>query len=247
MINLDLRREVSLTKRIVELGRAARAESGVKIRQPLSRALIAASGWASLPVAMREQIADELNVISLEDIADADGDLVDISIKANFRTLGTKFGGAVQEIAKAIAAQNATELVRTLRSKGTSTISAGSSSWEISLEDLAITEVPKSGWMVASHDGESVALDLELTPTLIAAGNVREVIRLIQERRKSDGFDISDRIDISWNAPAVVAQAVLADLEHIKSEVLAIDMRQDSVLETSDNELGMTVILKKNS
>jgi isoleucyl-tRNA synthetase len=247
MINLDLRREVSLTKRIVELGRAARAESGVKIRQPLSRALIAASGWASLPVAMREQIADELNVISLEDIADADGDLVDISIKANFRTLGTKFGGAVQEIAKAIGAQDATELVRTLRSKGTSTISAGSSSWEISLEDLAITEVPKSGWMVASHDGESVALDLELTPSLIAAGNVREVIRFIQERRKSDGFDISDRIDIAWNASDVVAQAVLADLEHIKSEVLAIDMNQDMALEISDNELGMNVILKKNS
>ena len=247
MINLDLRREVSLTKRIVELGRAARAESGVKIRQPLSRALIAASGWASLPVAMREQIADELNVISLEDIADADGDLVDISIKANFRTLGTKFGGAVQEIAKAIGAQDATELVRTLRAKGTSTISAGSSSWEISLEDLAITEVPKSGWMVASHDGESVALDLELTPSLIAAGNVREVIRFIQERRKSDGFDISDRIDIAWNASDVVAQAVLADLEHIKSEVLAIDMKQDLALDFSDNELGMNVILKKNS
>jgi isoleucyl-tRNA synthetase len=101
--------------------------------------------------------------------------------------------------------------------------------------------------MVASHDGESVALDLELTPTLIAAGNVREVIRLIQERRKSDGFDISDRIDIWWNAPDAFAQAVLADLEHIKSEVLAIDMKQDSTLEISDNELGMTVILKKNS
>jgi isoleucyl-tRNA synthetase len=196
---------------------------------------------------MREQIADELNVISLEDIADADGDLVDISIKANFRSLGTKFGGAVQEIAKAIGAQDATELVRTLRSKGTSTISAGSSSWEISLEDLAITEVPKSGWMVASHDGESVALDLALTPTLIAAGNVREVIRLIQERRKSDGFDISDRIDIAWNAPDLVAQAVLADLEHIKSEVLATNMNQDLALEISDNELGMNVILKKNS
>jgi isoleucyl-tRNA synthetase len=101
--------------------------------------------------------------------------------------------------------------------------------------------------MVASHDGESVALDLELTPTLIAAGNVREVIRLIQERRKSDGFDISDRIDIAWNAQDLVAQAVLADLEHIKSEVLAINMNQDLALEISDNELGMNVILKKNS
>jgi isoleucyl-tRNA synthetase len=70
---------------------------------------------------------------------------------------------------------------------------------------------------------------------------------LIQERRKSDGFDISDRIDISWNASELVTQAVLADLEHIKSEVLAIEMKQDTALEISDNELGMAVILKKNS
>ena len=182
----------------------------------------------------------------LEDIADADGDLVDISIKANFRTLGTKFGGAVQEIAKAIAQVDATQLVRTLRTQGKSSISIGEKSWEISLEDLAITEVPKSGWMVATHDGESVALDLELTPTLIAAGNVREVIRLIQERRKSDGFDISDRIEISWNANDVVAAAVLADIEHIKDEVLALVMLHDGTLPIAENELGMSLELKKS-
>ena len=88
LINLDLNGQVAMTRRVVELGRSARAESAIKIRQPLQRALISANGWSTLPTDMKEQIADELNVIDLADIADADGDLVDISIKANFKSLG---------------------------------------------------------------------------------------------------------------------------------------------------------------
>ena len=240
-IHAELSQQVALTRRIVELGRASRAESGIKIRQPLGRALIAASGWAALPPQMREQIADELNVVALKDIATADGDLVDISIKANFKSLGAKFGAAVQEISQAITASDATSLVKTLRASGTTTVGQ----WEIALEDLVITEVPKSGWMVASHDGESVALDLELTPTLILAGHAREVIRFIQERRKSDGFEISDRISIVWNASAEIVNAVANHSQHIHDEVLAISMVRDEDLSFSDSEFGLTVILTK--
>ena len=240
-IDSELASQVALTRRIVELGRATRAESGIKIRQPLGRALIAASGWAKLPEAMREQIADELNVLSLQDIATADGDLVDISVKANFKSLGAKFGGAVQEIAKAIASADATSLVKTLRSTGSTTVGT----WEIALDDLVITEVPKSGWSVSSHDGESVALDLELTPALIAAGNVREVIRFIQERRKSDGLDISDRISVTWNATDEMAAAIEADLAHIADEVLALSMTRNAGLTVKDAEIGVEVVLVK--
>jgi isoleucyl-tRNA synthetase len=240
-IDTELASQVALTRRIVELGRATRAESGIKIRQPLGRALIAASGWATLPQAMREQIADELNVQTLQDIATADGDLVDISVKANFKSLGAKFGGAVQEIAKAIAATDATVLVKTLRSAGTTTVGT----WEIALDDLVVTEVPKSGWSVSSHDGESVALDLELNPALIAAGNVREVIRFIQERRKSDGLDISDRINVTWNATDEMAAAIESDLGHISDEVLALSMSRDRALAISDSEIGVEVVLVK--
>jgi isoleucyl-tRNA synthetase len=240
-IDSELTSQVALTRRIVELGRATRAESGIKIRQPLGRALIAASGWATLPEAMREQIADELNVQTLQDIATADGDLVDISVKANFKSLGAKFGGAVQEIAKSIAATDSTSLVKTLRSAGTTTVGT----WEIALDDLVVTEVPKSGWSVSSHDGESVALDLELTPSLIAAGNVREVIRFIQERRKSDGLDISDRINVKWNATAEMAAAIESDLGHISDEVLALSMTRDAGLAITDSEIGVEVVLVK--
>jgi isoleucyl-tRNA synthetase len=241
-INNQLGNQVALTRRIVELGRASRAESGIKIRQPLGRALIAASGWASLPTQMREQIADELNVIALEDIANADGDLVDISIKANFKSLGAKFGGAVQEIAKEIATSDATALVRTLRSEGVIKVAQ----WDIELSDVVITEVPKSGWMVASHEGESVALDLSLTPTLILAGHAREVIRFIQERRKSDGFEISDRIDILWNATPEIVDAIESDMAHIQDEVLAISMLRDESMIVEASEIGLAVRLTKS-
>jgi len=241
-IDSELGAQVALTRRIVELGRATRAESGIKIRQPLGRALIAASGWSTLPEQMREQIADELNVQTLQDIASADGDLVDISVKANFKSLGAKFGGAVQEISKAIASTDATSLVKTLRSTGTTSVGT----WEIALDDLVITEVPKSGWSVSSHDGESVALDLELSPAMIAAGSVREVIRFIQERRKSDGFDISDRINLTWNATDEIAAAIESDKQHIAEEVLALSMVRDSSLTVTDTEIGVEVLLVKS-
>jgi isoleucyl-tRNA synthetase len=241
LINPELNKQVAMTRRVVELGRSARAESGVKIRQPLQRALISASGWSTLPPEMKEQISDELNVLDLADIADADGDLVDVSIKANFKSLGAKYGKSVQDVAKLIAAADAVSLVKELRAKASSKIGE----YDITLEDLVVTEVPKSGWMVASHDGESVALDLELTPALIASGNIREVIRAIQERRKSDGFDISDRITIAWNAAEEHLDTIESGATHISEEVLATSMVRDQTLITEDAELGLVFKIRK--
>jgi isoleucyl-tRNA synthetase len=241
LIDRTLSTQVAMTRRVVEQGRAARAESGIKIRQPLGRALISAPGWDKLPVEMKDQIADELNVLSLADIADADGDLVDISVKANFKSLGAKYGADVQAVAKLIAAADATNLVKTLRSEQSATVGT----FAIDLGDLVITEVPKSGWMVASHDGESVALDLTLTPELIEAGAVREVIRFIQERRKSDGFDISDRISITYNALPQILAAITAHAAHICEEVLATSLVHDGSLEAGENDLGLRLLSKK--
>ena len=241
LINTELNSQVALTRRLVELGRACRSESAIKIRQPLSRALISASGWSALPVDMKEQIADELNVVHLADIADADGDLVDISIKANFKSLGAKYGADVQAVAKALTAVDATALVKELRAQGETTVAK----WKVELADVVITEVPKTGWTVTSHDGESVALDLTLTPELISAGNVREVIRFIQERRKSDGFDISDRIHVKWNINEDVSEAVAQNSAHISDEVLALSFERDATLAVGDNELGIEVKLAK--
>ena len=194
---------------------------------------------------MKEQIADELNVIELEDISMAHGDLVDVSVKANFRTLGSKHGAHVQEISQAILALSATSLVSKIRKEGFVNISSASGEWKITLDDLVITEAPKTGWTVASHDGESVALDLEMTPELIAAGNVREVIRFLQEARKTQGFEISDRILVTFNAHDDVVSAIVNSSQAISAEVLALELTHDASLVHGHNEHGLVAHLVK--
>jgi len=250
MIDEKLSTSVALSRRLVELGRAARAESAVKIRQPLSRALISAPGWDQISEEIKSHIADELNILALDGIHAAGADLVDISVKANFRTLGTKFGANVQEIAKQISATDATLMVKDLRKNKTFKlkveINGKSKDIEIEIEDLIITETPRTGWSVASHAGESLALDLELTPELIRAGLVREVIRAIQEERKNIGLDISDRITVSWNGPTELAQVISSATAEISAEVLATKMQQVSTEKSDENELGLWLKLTKN-
>ena len=249
LIDNELSQQVALTRRLVELGRAARAESAVKIRQPLSRALISASGWQSLPEELRDQISDELNVLTLDDLS-ISGDLVDVSVKANFRSLGASYGASVQAIAKAIHARNAAELVATLRAQGSTSIDYTDSdgtaqSARITSEDVLITETPREGWTYASAHGESLALDLTLTPELIAQGIAREAIRLIQDERKALGFDISDRIKLVWNASEEHARAITAHAHHISEEVLATSIERDSSLALAENEIGLALRLER--
>jgi isoleucyl-tRNA synthetase len=246
LINTKLSSDVALTRRLVELGRAARAQSQIKIRQPLSRALIAASGWKSLSEELRAQIADELNVEVLDDLSAAGADLVDVTLKANFRSLGTKYGGAVQAIAKAISQAEPATLVAQVRTSGQVVIEyAPGESAEITEQDLVITETPRSGWAVASHSGESLALDLELSAELISKGVVREAIRAIQDARKSAGFDISDRIHITWNCAPEYVSALSLGAKWISEEVLAVSFNHDAQLGTTDAELGLKLAIQK--
>lgn len=243
-IDSKLANSVRLSRRLVELGRAARAESKIKIRQPLSRALIAATGLSVMPAEIREHISDELNVLEIDDLSSAGGDLVDISIKANFKSLGSRYGADVQAISKAIATTDPSQLVKSIRANGSADISYNSTTAQITLDDLVVTETPKEGWAVASHSGESVALDLELTPKLIEAGLVREVIRAIQEARKQANFDISDRIEIKFGANEDVIRAVLNNKDLVAGEVLAKSIAEVKKKD-ADNELGLYLELTK--
>ena len=92
LVDEQLIEDVALVKRLVELGRAARATSGVKTRQPLSRALVSASGWGRLPDELRDELAAELNVQQIDLLGAAGDEPVDVSAKANFRALGKRFG-----------------------------------------------------------------------------------------------------------------------------------------------------------
>ncbi len=194
---------------------------------------------------IRSHVAEELNVLSLEALASENEDLVSVSVKANFRSIGARYGADVQAIAMAVADSDATALVREVRSKGNAEISYGTNVAQISEEDLVITETPKEGWSVASHSGESLALDLALTPELIEAGLMREVIRSIQEERKNSGFDISDRIVVEWSGSSEIAQAINKYSKEISDEVLAVSMSENKALAQGNNEIALGLALKR--
>ncbi len=244
-IDPDLSASVALSRRLVELGRAARAESKIKIRQPLARALIAANGWSRMNSEIRGHIQDELNVLKLDQLSDEGEGLVTVTIKANFRSIGARYGADVQAIATAIAQVDAPALVSSLRQSGTYGLAYGEKFADLVTEDFVVTETPKEGWSVASHSGESVALDLELNEELLQAGLMREVIRAIQESRKSSGFEISDRIHVRWNSGSQLASTVTKYFQEISDEVLALSITQDLTISLDENELGLGLLLEK--
>jgi isoleucyl-tRNA synthetase len=235
-----LAEQVALVRRLVELGRAARAESGVKTRQPLARALVSAPDWAAVPEGLRREVAEELNVLDLSGLADA-GELVELSVKPNFRVLGRRFGKGTQPVAAAIAAADPAALVSALRAGAASVVVDGATV-PITGEDVVVSETPRSGWAVASSGPDTVALDLELTHELRLLGIARDIVRTIQDARKNAGLDVTDRIELRWQVggspePAIALRTHQAQ---IAAEVLAATVHEgapsDSVHEGAPSD-----------
>ncbi|BCK71864.1 isoleucine--tRNA ligase [Streptomyces platensis] len=250
LIDPALSGQMQLVRRLVELGRATRAESGVKTRQPLSRALVAAHGFAGLSEDLRAQIAEELNVSSLASLSEVGGSLVDTTAKANFRALGKRFGKGVQAVAKAVAAADAAALSLALR-EGTASVEVDGETVSLAPDEVIITETPREGWSVASDAGATVALDLEITPELRRAGLARDAIRLIQDARKNSGLDVADRIALRWQSTDEEVRTALTDHTGlISDEVLATDFAPGEADASygsafTDESLALTFRLRK--
>lgn len=225
----ELAEHMATARRIVELGRAARAESGVKTRQPLGRALVSSPTWAGLSADLQSEIADELNVHALEALGTS-SDLVEVSIKANFRSLGQRFGKQTPHIAAAIAQVPASGFAEQIRTQGKAQLHVPElGEIDVLLDDIVITETPREGWSVASSAGESVALDLAINDELRMAGLARDLVRAIQEGRKAAGLEITDRINVAWRSTDPDVQGAIAHhAAEIAEEVLALDVSDSS-------------------
>ncbi|MDQ3156451.1 MAG: DUF5915 domain-containing protein, partial [Actinomycetota bacterium] len=238
--------QVDVARRVTELGRAARAESKVRTRQPLRRALVGSAAWNQLGDELRAQVCEELNIGALESLGNAGSDLVDFSAKGNFRNLGKRFGKETPRVAGAIAAADAAALAACLTETGKATVELDGTAIEVGPDDVIISERPREGWSVVNDQGETVALDLELDDDLRRAGLAREAIRAIQEARKSSGFDVSDRISLSWTATGDMAEALRAHMAEIADEVLATSTDESaSASSFADAELGLSFDLQK--
>jgi isoleucyl-tRNA synthetase len=242
---------VQQARRVVELGRSARAEAKVRTRQPLRRVLVGSGAWAALSDDLRAEVAAELNVGSVDSLADVGGGLVDHSAKANFRALGKRFGKQTPMVAAAIAGADAAELAASLRDQGRAVVVVDGAETEVLSDEVIVSERPREGWSVVNEQGETVALDLELTPELVRAGLAREAIRLVQEARKASGFEVSDRIDLWWQASGELAEALAEHTGLIADEVLATSVTgqappDDALTAHSDEELGLTLWLRRH-
>lgn len=248
LIDPRLGAAMALTRRLVELGRAARAEAKVKTRQPLTRALIGSAARAQLDDELVAEICAELNIGAVATF-DAAGDVVDYSAKANFRALGKRYARQTPAVANAVAAADAARLAAGLADHGRFTLPVpGIGDVELTGDDIFITERPREGWSVVEDDGQTIALDLGLTPELVAAGRAREVVRFIQETRKASGLEVSDRIELVWDtADAELAAAIEAHAGQIADEVLAIGLGRGSAAIdwVSDPELGLQIALRR--
>ena len=176
-----------------------------------------------------------------------------MSVKANFRALGKRFGKGTQPVAEAIANADAASLVAVLRARGAAEVTtAAGETIALSDEDIVITETPVEGWAVAVDGGDTLALDLEVTPELRRAGLARETVRLVQEARKSSGLAVSDRISLTWMS--VDDELAVALREHgslVADEVLATTYVEGDAsdlvdaTQVVDDGLGLTVWIWK--
>ncbi len=250
-IDRALSAHVALVRRLVELGRAARAESKVKTRQPLSQALISAPGWAGVPVNLRDEAREELNVVELASLGDT-GELVELSVKPNFRELGRRFGKRTQTVASAISATDPVSFVAAYRA-GNATVEVDGETLTISGEEVVVGETPRSGWAVASAGADTVALDLELTHELRLLGIIRDIVRFVQDARKNAGFEVTDRIELWWRVGGSPdpADAIRTHAEQLSAEVLATMLTEgmpsdaDTLASAADEELGLHVWLRR--
>ncbi len=238
--------QMALVRRLVELGRSARSGASVRIRQPLRRALIGAPGFDGLPSELRAQIAAELNVSRLEVLGEA-GELVDFTVKPNFRALGRRFGPRTPAVAAGVLAVPAADIAAGTLAGRTLAVETSEGRVTIGPDDVIVTQTPRAGWAVATEAGETVAIDITVSPELRQEGLAREVIRLVQEARKNDGLEVTDRIWLRWSADD--PDMVMALTEHaalIAGEVLAVDYgpgtgaRARVAWEHVEDDLGLT-------
>ncbi|ONH62280.1 isoleucine--tRNA ligase [Frankia sp. CcI49] len=246
LVEPGLSDQMDLVRRIVELGRSARAASGVRTRQPLPRAVVGSSAFEDVSDELRGQISEELNVVTVEA---ATSDLVDISVKPNFRALGRRFGSRTKAVATAVAAAGAPV-------DGQLTVTVDGEAIDLGGDELIITETPREGWSVTSESGLSVALDLTVTPELARAGLARDVVRVLQDARRAAGLEITDRIELHWSSGREETQTALR--EHgatVADEILAtvfLETPPDQELPTaagwhqgSSADLGLTFALSR--
>ena len=215
-----LEAEMEDAREIVSLGRAAREEASIRVRQPLPGILATLPGGRRLSEPMQEIIRDELNIREVVFPA-ADADIVRLSAKPDFGRLGPKFGGRTPAVAKRIGTLDAAALA-TLRRGEPVTVELDGTEVEIGPDDVRILQEAKGDLTVQAEAGFVVGLDTSLTPELIDEGLAREIVNRVQRLRREAGLEVSDRIRLSVDGSSRIRKVVEEYGAGIGRETLAV-------------------------
>ena len=219
-IDKELEEKMDIAQHVVYLVRAIRAKSNLKVRQPLKKLIVVVEkNMKDALSKMKEVILEEVNIKELEILED-DSTLVNKSAKANFKTIGPKFGSKVKPVAERIKSFSTAEI--SLIEKGNPVnIDIDGESLAITVEDVEIISEQITGWIVESENGVTVAVDTQLTDELISEGLAREFVNRIQNMRKDAGFQVTDKIKIAFLGNSELVFAINSFASYISVETLA--------------------------
>ncbi len=247
---LDMQMENTMTA--VSLGRFLRSQHSIKVRQPLSCSIIVINDLniRSMLEETSGIIAEELNVKKIE-FRSNEEELVNRKAKANFKVLGPKLGTKMKEAAAIIAGFPSKTIGEIITGIPCRIKLSDNSELDIIADDLIVEREEKSGMIVATESGITLALDLNITRELEEEGFAREFVSKIQNLRKDTGLEVSDRINIYYTLQSSFQSALVNYNQYICGETLAISVKTSDVINDGElldiNGIPCYVKIEKNS
>lgn len=225
LIDVGLEQRMNLARTAVGTALQLRNTHKINVRQPLARVLLVLEPGVERAAveAVRELILEEINVEALE-LVEGDDGLVKRRAKANFRSLGKKAGAKMKALAAQVAALD-NAAISAFLAAGQVGLSVDGVEFQLDSDDVLVETEELEGWAVARDGGVTVALDTAISPELRAKGLAREVINRIQNLRKQQDFEVTDRIRVDYAASADIASAIDAHRSLIMKETLCLQMQ----------------------
>jgi isoleucyl-tRNA synthetase len=229
----ELRQVMAAARRLVELGRRARNEAGVGVRQPLPTAIVSLAAAEAEPayarwVEVSALVAEELNVKTVT-VPDPQTTVVEHHLKPSYAGLGPAFGSRTPRVAAALEAADAERVAAELASGAAASVEVDGETVTVTTEHVEVVEEPRTGWHVAAEGGFSVALDLTVDEKLRREGHARELIRSLNELRKHHELALDERVRLRVDAGGAAAEAIEAHRGWIASEALALELAHGPV------------------
>jgi isoleucyl-tRNA synthetase len=239
VIDEALSERMALGREIASLGRSARMDAKLKVRQPLAKVevILADDKHAQWLEQFKGVVCKELNVKRTEFTTEAEH-YISYVVQPNFKRLGPRVGRLMPAVKKSLAGADGGELLAELRQHGKIRLDVADQTVELDEEDIEIRIKAKEGWTAAEGKRCVVVLSTELTPELIAEGFARDLVRLVQDRRKTQQCEFTDRIVVGVVTDSDdLRQAIQANLEYVMNETLAVELNFEPLPDAEGVEL----------